>query len=307
MITIFSKPTHKEQLQELATYAKDTWVYVEAPTGKELQDLASEFNLDRDYLNDAIDIHEVPRIENSENATYIFTRFVHIAGNGQIKTAPMLLILLPDILMTVSHLPFPPISVILDANSSYTTKDRGKLVAGIFYQINDTYNDYLNIIGKKIGSLSVNIEKIRNKDIVEFVQYENILNNLDFALIRMNAIYILLLTGKTVHFTREEMQEIKDIHRDNEQFIQITKESLQSIGSIRQAYSTIMTNNLNKVIKLFTSLTVVLTIPTIIGTFYGMNVALPFAKSPDAFVTIISLSIGAALIAIILFLHKDWL
>jgi magnesium transporter len=307
MITIFSKPTHKEHVKELPAYAKDSWIYVEAPTSKELHDLTAEFNLDNDYLNDAVDIHEVPRIESSEDTTYIFTRFVHTAGNGQIKTVPMLLILLPDMFVTVSQLPFPRLAEVLAKSERLSTKNRGTLVAAILNQINDTYNDYLNIIGKKLGSVSVNIEKIKNNDIVEFVQFENILNNLDFALIRMNAIYVQLLNGKTVHLTRQDLEEVKDIHRDNEQLIQITKESLQSIGSIRQAYATIMTNNLNKVIKLFTSLTVVLTIPTIIGTFYGMNVALPFAKSPDAFITIVTLSIGAALIAIMLFVHKDWL
>jgi magnesium transporter len=307
MIKIFSKPTYKETVEELQEHTKHTWTYVESPTEKELESLATDLQLDIDLLNDAVDMQEVPRIERSDNAIYIFTKFVYITEDEQIKTAPMLLIVSDDKLISVSQIAFPRLAQFLTGKIHFTTKDRTGLLVNIFDQIKDTYNDYLNIISKKVGRLSINIEKIKNRDIVQFVQYENILNDLSFALIRINANYLQLLSGKVTRFTEEEKELINDIHVDNEQLLQITKESLRSIGSIREAYSTIMTNNLNKVIKLFTSLTVILTIPTIIGTFYGMNVPLPFADSPDAFITILTAALVASLIAIVLFSYQDWL
>lgn len=307
MIKIFSKPTHKEALTEVLKHSKNTWTYVESPKVKELETLAAELDLEVDLLIDAIDMQEVPRIEREDNAIYIFTKFVYLAEDEQIKTSPMLLVVLPDSLISVTPVAFPRMSQFLDNKIEFTTKNRTDLLIHVFDQINDTYNDQLNIISKKVGRLSVNIENIKNKDIVQFVQYENILNDLNFALIKINTNFIQLMSGKFMPFSEDEKELINDIHVDNEQLVQITKESLRSIGSIREAYSTIMTNNLNKVIKLFTSLTVILTIPTIIGTFYGMNVELPFADSPDAFIILVIIAMIASLVAIILFLFRDWL
>ena len=148
---------------------------------------------------------------------------------------------------------------------------------------------------------------IKNKDIVLFVQYENMLYDIESALVRINAILLTLLPGKIIKLSPSEHALVKDLNLDNDQYIEITKENLRSITNIREAYSTIMTNNLNRVIKLFTSLTVILTIPTIIGTFYGMNVKIPYQASPYAFMFIVSITILLSLIGLAIFFIKDWL
>jgi magnesium transporter len=89
--------------------------------------------------------------------------------------------------------------------------------------------------------------------------------------------------------------------------MEISRSNIKNIVNLREAYSTILTNNLNRVIKLFTSITVLLTIPTIISSIYGMNVQLPFDKNPLAFfgIIIVILTISASLFY--LFNKKQWL
>lgn len=103
------------------------------------------------------------------------------------------------------------------------------------------------------------------------------------------------------------MDTIEDLSLESGQLAQITKDTIRNMVNIREAYSTILTNNLNRVIKLFTSLTIILTLPTIVGTFYGMNVALPFAQNPYAFFGILGITIMLSLIALIIFIRNDWL
>jgi magnesium transporter len=162
-------------------------------------------------------------------------------------------------------------------------------------------------MSKKLRAFSLRVQKIKNNDIVQFVNTENILYDFNTSLVRINNIYDGMLSGKILTLTEHERDLIEDVSLATNQLIQITRENLRTTVNVREAYSTIMTNNLNQVIKLFTSLTVILTLPTILGTYYGMNVSLPFQDSPAAFFGIVAFSLAAATVAIFIFLRKDWL
>lgn len=307
MITSFVKASESDPLTTLEEVVKDSWVYVEKPTEEELVMLSEDLHIDIHILHDAIDLQEVPRLEVEDESTFIFTKFVYTDHNEQIQTAPLLIILKQNYFVTVSAVELPYLSVFTHEKVQFTTTNKTKLLVLLFDKCNDTFNEHINIISKQVRKLSINIEKVKNRDIVRFVNYENRLYDIESALVRINAIFTQLLNGKKIEFNKLELAWLSDLNLDNDQFIQITRETLRSITNIREAYSTIMTNNLNRVIKLFTSLTVILTIPTIIGTFYGMNVTLPFQHSPDAFLTIVVSTMIASLIVLAIFLFKDWL
>ena len=116
-----------------------------------------------------------------------------------------------------------------------------------------------------------------------------------------------LLSHKLIRLFEEDRDLIEDLFLNNDQLIQLSKENLRSIVNIRDAYSTIMTHNTNRVIRFFTSVTVILTIPTIIASVYGMNVDLPFAGSPFAFLGVTIAIVIVSLGLIVMFLMNDWL
>jgi len=82
---------------------------------------------------------------------------------------------------------------------------------------------------------------------------------------------------------------------------------MRSIRNVREGYSTIMSNNLNRVIKILTALTIVLTVPTIIASFFGMNIKLPLAESSDAFLIVMGGTILISAGVLALFLKNRWL
>ena len=116
----------------------------------------------------------------------------------------------------------------------------------------------------------------------------------------------MLTSGKILELFEEDKDLIEDLLLNNNQLIGISKSNLKNIVNIREAYSTIMGNNLNKIIKFLTALTVVLNIPVLISGFYGMNVALPLAQSGFAFWYLVFSSVIISIILIIVFIKMDW-
>lgn len=305
MITIYQRKPRDEKPTIVETVSPHSWVVVTEPTPEDLTKLENEFLLDRSLLTDALDPYEVPRIEIADGIVYIFTRFAAFEENT-IETHLLLLAITKTGVITISQTPFPRTTDILhmpDGNLMQPVN----LVLYILAEINDTYNSTINSISKRVQSLSVNVERIRNRDIVAFLDYEGILSNFSTALVRMETMYANIAHGKILTLNETQQDIAEDISLETVQLTVLTQESLREIRTIREAYSTILTNNLNQVIKLFTSLTVILTIPTMIGTFYGMNLRLPFADHPMAFGGIVGLTLLVSFFLLVFFNKRDWL
>jgi magnesium transporter len=127
------------------------------------------------------------------------------------------------------------------------------------------------------------------------------------SLTQINPVLQNIISGKLIELYKEDHELTEDLVVSSNQLVELCKSTLKNIVNIREAYSTIVTNDLNKVIKLFTSLTVILTIPTIIASLYGMNVALPFANHPDAFWLVGGIIIFIITVVFWIFNRNRWL
>ena len=188
----------------------------------------------------------------------------------------------------------------------FSTKNRNELLTILLSEINYQYNRILTGMSKKIYKAIDNINKIENKDITNLVQYEQTANELLSRLTQLNGVLNILNNNKVVKFVDEEKDEIEDIYLANNQLIHLNKNMLQSVTNIRDSYSALLTNNLNKVMKTLTMFTIILTIPTMLAGLWGMNVNVPFANSPHAFLYIL-LIIGVILGAIFVFFRRKGL
>lgn len=306
MIKIYHKTQKAKELIVSEEFIPNSWVHVENPTAAETTRLVEEFGLEESLLQDAKDIDEVPRYDIEDGIFYIFTRFAY-SDEEIIDTIPLLIVVTKNSIVTISYKSFPRMQYFLNGKIDFNTTQRLILLSKILHQVNETYTQYLNSVSKKLRTFSVRVERIKNRDIIQFVNTENVLHDFNSSLLRMEAIYNSILGGKLIKVDELERDLIEDVSLASHQLVEITRENLRMIVNIRDAHSTIMTNSLNRVIKLFTSLTVILTIPTIMGTFYGMNVPLPFSDSPIAFFIIVLSTALVSLISLIIFFKKDWL
>ncbi len=306
MIKYYYRNGNGKNIRELQTYRAGSWVYVEDPSKAELEELIEKFNLEEGHLHDALDIYEVPRLETQGKTKYMFFRFVY-SENSSVETAPILFIVNEKFFISLSKEPLPFLKKFLSQPLPFQTKQSTKLLLQLIFQTNATYNTMLNNISKRVRGFSVRLETFKNQDIIQFVKFESILNEFMSNLVPNNTVLQQLFTRRNLNLDEDDKDLVEDILLSTNQLMEVSKANIKNIVNLREAYSTIMTNNLNRVIKLFTSVTVLLTIPTIIASIYGMNVHLPLEDSPFAFAIIVGLIISITATLLYVFNKRQWL
>lgn len=310
MIRYFYRNTKSQvrTLEELSESKKGAWVYVENPTDSEIKQLVDKFDLEEGHIEDALDVDEVPRFEVEEDQNYIFTRFVYTDSSLQVDTVTLLIITSPSFFITISSAKLPQLDRMVGGRLDVTTTQRTKLLLQLLNQIVSAYDTELAAIGRQIKTTRSRLrrEDIRNQDFINFVAVEDQIDDFLSALAPTNAILRRLLTGKHLKLFEEDKDLLEDLLLNSEQSIESCRTSLKTIVNIREAYSTIMGNNLNRVIRQLTVLTVIMTVPTIVSGIYGMNVALPFEGTPWAFTFVLLMIIGISAFLLIIFRRQRW-
>lgn len=289
VIRYYYKNLRAGQVREQETYHPGSWVYVESPTEDEIDDLVKRFKLDRGHIEDALDPDEMPRLEKEGGHTYIFVRYAYANEARELTTAPLLFIVGTDLLITISTGPIPRLAKYIEGKLDFATTQRTRLVLLILDQIVDQYDILINKIGRQIGVVRSRLKgkTIGNRDFIDFVMIEDELNEFLAALQPTTAILRRLLLGRHIQLYEQDQDLVEDLLLSNEQSIEGCRVHVKSIVNIREAYTTISSNNLNQTMKLLTAATVLITLPNVIFGMYGMNVPLPFQHEPWIFVAII--------------------
>lgn len=305
MIKIFFS-NEKEKLAQIAKPKAGCLVYVENPADYELQALADDHTLDADLLWDGLDPNEAPRIDKERGCAYIFTRFVLPESEKQ-TTSPVLIIFGVDMVYVISREPFDVLQRVLDRTDINTTK-RAQLMLTIMHEVNAGYKRRINSVAKRMWLVRSQLNKtqIDNKDFIHFIDMEEDLNDFLSALEPMNTQLNSLLTGKFIQLHEDDKELIEDVELGGQELISLASSQLKTIKNVREAYSTITANNLNRVFKLMTSITILMGIFTLITGIYSMNIALPAAQNKNAFWIIIGITSSLITIVAVMFKKKRW-
>jgi magnesium transporter len=301
MIKYYYKSLRTTEMTELDDYKRGTWVYLEAPTADELDLVAEKFKLERSVLEDAMDENEMPRLEKEGETSYIFVRFAMTDEDGELVTTPLLFVFGKELLMTVSLVRLPSLASFMQGKIEFATTQRAKLVLQILNLISDHYDTFIAQTSKQIKHIRAHLRRhaIGNQDFIDFVTIEDELNEFLSALVPTNATLRRLLLGRYMPLFEEDQDIVEDLLLNNEQSMEACNSNMKSIANIRDAYSAISANNLNRTIKILTIATVMLAIPTVIFSMYGMNVGLPGQHEPWAFALLMSLTAILLLVVVI--------
>lgn len=306
MTRIFHSSTKSPALMELQQVTDGAWLHFEAPTATELSELSETYKLDLDLLQDGIDPNESPRIERDGDVVYIFTRFC-LPEAEKATTAPLLIIYAKGVTITICERPFSHLDQLLSSSDVVTSK-RAQLILQILQLINIGYKRRINSASRRILQTRSHLDKdqITNKDFIGFIDIEEDLNDFLLVLEPMNNVLHSLLNGRFMRLYEEDKDLIEDLTLGNEELTQLASSRLTTLRNIREAYSTITANNLNKVFKLMTSITFLLGIFTLITGVYSMNIALPAAHDPNAFWIILGITATLITLAAYLFKKNRW-
>lgn len=307
MLTIYK--TMEQGLEQLETMANGTWVKAIDPTPEEIEQLV-DWGVDVDYINYSLDLDEMPRIERDDDYTFILLRIPHRQPESDIPytTIPLGIMIRGNTIVTICRYDKDMFKVL--ANGKYRMMKTGKryrFALYIFLETATRYLTHLREINRMTESIEDQLQKsTRNRELMELLKYQKSLTYFATAL-RSNEVMMERVQRMQIFNYYEEDQDLlEDVLTENQQAIQMTSINTEILSSMMDAFASIISNNLNGVMKALAALTIILNLPTIVASFYGMNVTLPGEGHPYAFLTVFGIAIGLTAVATFIFYKRDW-
>ena len=285
MIKYFYKSIRSETVKELAAPQRGTWIHAESPTKAEVEELAVRFHVELGYLEDALDEDEMPRLEREGEQGYILVRYAYKTDDGDMDTAPLLIMFDSELVLTVSPFHLPAVDALFKSKTSFATTQRTKLILLILSHISEQYDVSISQTSRKIKGIRSRLRNqgITNQDFIDFATIEDELSEFLSSLQPTNATLRRLLAGRQLPLFEEDQDIVEDLLLGNEQSIEAIRSNLRSIANIREAYSAISANNLNRILTILTVATIVISLPSFAMGIYSMNVPLPFQRTAGIF------------------------
>lgn len=306
MINIYYRSVKEAKAAVIGNFRHGSWIDVCDPAENEIEKIVELFGVDKSLLSDALDQFEVPRLEMENGITYVYTRVPEKREN-EIITMPLLIAIGKDFILTLSKGKFNFLEDFINGKKTVYTTEKIQFFLKLFFAVNERYNFFLHDINKRLRTIKIRLERIDTEDIVQFVEFERTLNDFLSALVPTNSVLQKLLIGRHIELYSKDKDLIEDLFLGNGQLIEMSKSTLKNVINIRDTYSNIMTHNLNRTMRILTSLTILLTIPTMIFSFFGMNVNLPYSSHQFSYLAVVCFTLLISLILIILFIKNRWL
>lgn len=294
MINYLRATHHRPKIKKRSELQPGSWIRCEKPSEEDLTELL-KLDLDTDILNDALDPHEVPRIEPEGEWIYFITRLPDTDDDFNDFTTPILFALGKSHLVTLSRDSLGRLwQPFIDKVAAPTTQQT-KLFMLMMEALTTQYQTRVASINRQMRAVTSDVTNLDPKDIATLVEYERKLNDYLDALIPTNTALEKLLGGKLLKLYEDDKDLVEALSVDLEQLIARCKSLLRTITNVRDSYRAVMDTRLNETIRLLTVITLALTIPTALAGLYGMNVNLPGNEtSPAIFWIIIGVSIISA-------------
>lgn len=282
MITHYLKKNNTE-LRSTDVPESGVWTHVVGPSDEEFKLLVEQFGLEDTIVEDIRDFFEVPRFEQEGSVSYFFTRYPYDVKDLDIDTAPILIMLGETFLVTVSEEEVPFLRPFIEDTRTFSTTQKTELFLKFLSELVVAYDRRLTRIRKMVYRDMGRVRSMRGKDIQRLVFIEQELNELISALVPTNAWIHQLTKGNYIQMFSDDRELLEDLLIDCSQLIDSAKSILKTIQNIRTASEAMLTQGLNNTIRTLTAVTIVLTIPTLVASLFGMNVPLPLEGEPHAF------------------------
>lgn len=294
MLTYLRSTHYRPAIKERTSLQPGSWIRCEKPTEEELAVLI-ERGLDADILADALDPHEVPRVELEAGWTYFIMRLPDTDDDFNDFTTPILFALGKEHIVTVSRDSLGRLWQPFIDTMQVPTTQQTKLLMLMVDAIGRQYQTRVASINRQMRAATSDVTNLRSEDIAVFVKYERRLNDYLDALIPTNTALEKLLGGKLLTLYEDDRDLVEDLSIDLEQLIARCKSLLRTITNLRDSYRAVMDTRLNETIRLLTVITVALTVPTMMAGLYGMNVDLPGQHLSFMFWIVVGISAISAL------------
>lgn len=313
IIKIYKTKEENLSLEQLKEITPGSWIDVINPTEKEIEKLSDELSIDAEFINYILDDEEQPRIDSGKDKKLIMVDVPiqkEKRGTSIIKTTPLaILIVRDDYIVTISKK-----NNILDdfkngkVKEFYTFK-KSRFTIQILYRVATAFLKYLRGINEQIEKCEEKMfATTKNTDLERLLAIEKSLVYLLTSL-RSNKIVLDKLYKRLVlDFYEEDQELLDDAIIENDQALDMAHLYKEILTSTTDSFATIISNNLNSIMKFLAGITIVISIPTMVSSFFGMNVPLGILKdNPYSFVIILLFSVIVSIIVAIILKRKNML
>ncbi len=303
--------TTEEGLTRLEEATNGCWVNVIDPTPEDMAQL-KEWGLALELVATALDLDEMARTEREEEYTLILLRIPYFQGVGAdipYITIPLSIILTNQFVVTVCKYDNDITRAL--CNGKYRglkTGKRYRFALYIFLETATRYLTHVREINKTVEQLEDQLQKsTRNREVLEILKQQKSLVYYTTGLRSNQVVMERLQRTQMFNQYEEDRDLLEDVLTENQQALEMTHIASDILSSMMDAFASIISNNLNVVMKVLAALTIIINIPTIFASFYGMNVLLPGQDYPAMFLVVLLLSLITCGIAAYIFYKKDWL
>ncbi|MDN5344647.1 MAG: magnesium transporter [Clostridia bacterium] len=307
--------SQNERLDEVATLGlKGSWTYLVNPSREEREKVSQAAGIPLDFLEYPLDEEESSRIEFSDEGILVIIKIPVIRGEAY-DTIPLGIIITDDLLLTVCLEDGMLLQELARIKGFYTFK-RTRFLLHILYVTSMLYLRYLRLIDRRSEAIRCelqrstrNVELIRLLDLGKsLVYFTTSLKANQIVMEKLLRSHLLLDPGlevqtRFIKMYEEDRELLEDVITENKQAIEMGDIYTTILNSTMDAFASVISNNLNIVMKFLTAITIILMIPTMVTSFYGMNVPLPGQQSPLAYLGVLGAS-GLFAFLSMLFLRK---
>ncbi|MBR3872657.1 MAG: magnesium transporter CorA family protein [Clostridia bacterium] len=300
--------TVDDHLTEINTLEKGCWVHLQNPTREEIDGLNARFKLDPTYLQAALDEEESARIERDGDQMLIIVDipYMEADGNGYAYTTiPMGIVMVDEVIITVSTRESTIITDFTEERiRGFWTFKRTRFLLQLLYRNASRFLNYLKQIEKASGFVQEKLQStMRNQELLQMMKLEKSLVFFNTSLKSNEMVLEKLLRMDLLRRYPDDSDLLEDVIIENKQAMEMCSIYRDITSGTMDAFASIISNNLNTVMKILTSFTVVLAIPTIFASLWGMNVGVPFQQNPFGFWIVLGISVLAS-VAVFLILWK---
>ena len=312
MIAIYK--TIDDKLTEIRAVEKGCWINIIDPTALDnvkIQEISEQYEIPIDFFTDPLDLDERARYDYEEQHHFVIMRVPYYDEENldvPFNTLPLGVIINPDFIATICLRRTKIIDDFTKGREKhYSTQKALPLLLRILLKLTILYLNDLKEIYRRSDRIEKELhESVKNEIIVKLLNLEKSLVYFSTSIKSNEALMERLIRSRLIKPDSDERDELDDIIIDNKQALEMSRIYSDILNGMMEAFASIISNNLNITMKYLTSISIILMIPTLIASMYGMNVRLPFQNSHYAFLFIIFLSVFLSGMSIYLFVKRNF-
>jgi len=288
---------------------KGTWINMVDPTEEEIELVTKATGMECDYfIKDVLDDEERPRIETENNQILVIINVPIIQDATVIyETIPLGIILTEDHFVTVC------LQEVDFLNDFARGKIRGietykktRFLFQILYRSASLYLTLLREIEKKTNEIELALHKsMKNKELIRLLNLQKSLVYFTTSLKSNEKVMEKMLRTKVLKVYEEDQDLLEDVIIENKQAVEMAETYSNISSSMMDAFASIISNNLNMVMKFLASITIILALPTMLASFFGMNLKIPFQASDYGFVIVVLMSVVLCFGGVVYLMKKE--